>query len=121
MPIANDSFEPLESACETFWDRVLRMCDEWFPYEPARRRKTAYDKTILDSTLTISLVLAATVIDEPPCSAHTPRSGGLAFAIGENLVLCAASTVGLSVMEMFRQPRSANEANSSAFIDLPSH
>ena len=52
MSIANNSFEPLESTCETLSDRVLRMCDEWFPYEPKRWRKTAHDETILDGALT---------------------------------------------------------------------
>jgi hypothetical protein len=55
MSIANDSFEPstVESTCETLWDRVLRVCDEWLPCESRRMQwKAAYSETIIDSTLT---------------------------------------------------------------------
>jgi hypothetical protein len=41
MAIRND-YSPeapstVENSCETLWDRVLRMCDNWFPREPEVR------------------------------------------------------------------------------------
>jgi hypothetical protein len=47
MSIANDSVErpaALENTCETLWDRVLRICDQWFPTNESNlvRQKRAY-------------------------------------------------------------------------------
>jgi hypothetical protein len=53
MVIANESVEcpsALENTCETLWDRVLRMCDEWFPRDARKMQwKSAYSQRILDS------------------------------------------------------------------------
>ena len=40
MSIANDFLEQsaVEGTCDTLWDRVLRMCDEWLPREPKSAR-----------------------------------------------------------------------------------
>ena len=49
MSIANDSFKPstVESTCETLWERVLRVCDEWLPCEPRSMQwKAAYSETL---------------------------------------------------------------------------
>ena len=46
MTIANDFLEQsaVEGTCETLWDRVLRMCDEWLPYEPKSVRGIVRDQ-----------------------------------------------------------------------------
>lgn len=52
MTIANDFVgqrSALENTCETLWDRVLRMCDEWLATD-ARTMRGGYSQTMLDST-----------------------------------------------------------------------
>ena len=46
MSIANDFLEQsgVEGTCETLWDRVLRMCDEYFACEPKSVRGIAKDQ-----------------------------------------------------------------------------
>ena len=76
MSITNDSIEwhsDVESTCETLWDRVLRICDKWFPCEPRSMQwKAAYSERILDSAATSAK--AALFLPYPPSEA-TPPAG----------------------------------------------
>lgn len=51
MSVANDLLEQsaVEGTCETLWDRVLRMCDEWLPCEPKSVRGIVRDNECFGS------------------------------------------------------------------------
>lgn len=77
MSITNDSIErhsTVESTCETLWDLVLRICDEWFACEPGSMQwKAAYSERILDGTTTSAK--AALFLPQCPVPGDSAISG----------------------------------------------